>query len=277
LSLSYNRSEFSDSLATRQSPATRSSSPLRVHDATVSRASDNGSVLSFEIHGALADLAAAVYRVTDAAADRAPVDEIDLRVDAAVAAAGRLDAVIGPDPTNLRRHLHWLRRRHREGHPELSDGDVRDLREHDLPERIQTVVSWSGGLLDAGLVDAVLRSWQAQEYDSAVRSAFVHLEQRMREVGSVDPAAGLTARRLVSRLLPGNDTSDRWSEEGFMGSLPDGEQGGARELLNGSFSLFRNATAHRSPAYTREEAEDVIHLVNLCLRLVAKISLPPAA
>jgi hypothetical protein len=234
-------------------------------------------VLSFEIHGALADLAAAVYRVTDAAADRAPVDEIDLRVDAAVAAAGRLDAVIGPDPTNLRRHLHWLRRRHREGHPELSDGDVRDLREHDLPERIQTVVSWSGGLLDAGLVDAVLRSWQAQEYDSAVRSAFVHLEQRMREVGSVDPAAGLTARRLVSRLLPGNDTSDRWSEEGFMGSLPDGEQGGARELLNGSFSLFRNATAHRSPAYTREEAEDVIHLVNLCLRLVAKISLPPAA
>jgi hypothetical protein len=85
---------------------------MRVHDA-VSRASDNGSVLSFEIHGALADLAAAVYRVTDAAAARAPVDEIDLRVDAAVAAAGRLDAVIGPDPTNLRRHLHWLRQRHR--------------------------------------------------------------------------------------------------------------------------------------------------------------------
>jgi hypothetical protein len=35
-------------------------------------------VLSFVIHGALADLAAAVYRVTDAAAARAPVDEIDL-------------------------------------------------------------------------------------------------------------------------------------------------------------------------------------------------------
>jgi hypothetical protein len=81
---------------------------------------------------------------------------------------------------------------------------------------------------------------------------------------------------LVARLLPGNGPSDRWGDEGLLGHLTDREQTGARELLNGALSLFRNATAHRATAYTREEAEDVLHLVNLCLRLLAKYRTPDA-
>jgi uncharacterized protein (TIGR02391 family) len=232
-------------------------------------------VLSYEIDQALAELIATVNRVTGAASRRVPADEIDLRVEAAIRAADRLDALVGPDPTNLRRHLHWLGRRHRDGRPELSDVDVRDLQEHDLPERIAAVVAWSDGLLDPGLLEAVLPSWQAQDYDSAVRSAFVLLEQRIREAASINPAAGFTGRGLVSRLLPGDGISDRWGLDGLMGQLTHGEQRGARELLNGAFGLFRNATAHRSTAYSRDEAEDVLHLLHLCLRLVAKITPPP--
>ena len=146
-----------------------------------------------------------------------------------------------------------------------------------FPRASNAVRTWSNELLDAELVAAVLPSWQAQDYDSAVRSAFVHLEDRMREAGSIDRAEGLTGRSLVSRLLPGNGMSERWNAEGLLGQLAHQEQRGARELLNGSFSLFRNATAHRSTAYTRDEAEDVVHLVHVCLRLVAKIALPPTA
>ncbi len=67
------------------------------------------------------------------------------------------------------------------------------------------------------------------------------------------------------------------SADGFMGPLTEGERIGARDLLRGSVGLFRNATAHRVVPYTRAEASDVIHLVNLCLRIIgiATVSLPP--
>jgi hypothetical protein len=233
-------------------------------------------VLSFEVHRQLAELTGAIDQVTTAATERAPADEIDLRVDAALSSASRLEAMIGTEFTRLHRHLAWLRRRHREGRPELSDGDVADLRGHDLPEVIEAVERWSHALLDPGLVASIEGSWRGQQYDAAVRESFVFLEQRMREIAPVAPSEGVIGRRLVTRLLPGNGPSDRWGEDGLMGHLTDTEQGGARELLNGSLALFRNATAHRTTAYSREEAEDVVHLVKLCLRLLAKIR-PPAA
>jgi Protein of unknown function (Hypoth_ymh) len=234
-----------------------------------------GAMLSFEVHRELAELTSAVHRVTNAAIERAPSDEIELRVDAALSSAGRLEAMIGGQFYGLRRHLGWLRKRHREGRPNLADSDVADLREHDLAEAIDAVEKWSHALLDPALVACVEGSWRAQQYDAAVREAFVFLEQRMRGVAAVSPAEGVVGRRLVTRLLPGSGPSDRWSPDGFMGHLSDGEQGGARELLNGSLALFRNATAHRTTAYSREEAEDLVHLVNLCLRLVAKVRIPP--
>ncbi len=61
------------------------------------------------------------------------------------------------------------------------------------------------------------------------------------------------------------------SGHGFMGSLTDGELVAARDLIAGSVGLFRNATAHRAIPYTRDEATDVIHLVNVCLRIVDKM------
>lgn len=239
-----------------------------------SRTSDNPGVLSFEVHGELTELIAAVNRVATAAEKRAPVTEIELRVNHARETAERLEAMIDAKFGSLRRHLAWLLRRHREGRPELADGDVMDLREHDLPDVTATVGRWAENLLDGGLVETIEGSWRAQRYDAAVREAFVYLEARMRALGLVDPGLGLTGRQLVARLLPGNGPSDRWGDEGLLGHLTDREQSGARELLNGAVSLFRNATAHRATAYTREEAEDVVHLVNLCLRLLDKYGIP---
>jgi uncharacterized protein (TIGR02391 family) len=120
------------------------------------------------------------------------------------------------------------------------------------------------------LVSAIQGSWRAEQYDAAVRDAFVHLEGRMRELADIKPHEGLTGRRLVNRLLPTNGDTAPLGDEGLLGHLTDTEQGGARDLLNGAVSLFRNASAHRPTAYSRAEAEDVIHLVNLCLRLLDK-------
>jgi hypothetical protein len=232
-------------------------------------------VLSFEVHRELAELIGAVNRVSTAATERAPAAEIELRVNETRASADRLEAMTGAKLSQLRRHLGWLHKWHRDGKPHRADGDVADLRKHDLPHAIAMVTKWSAGLLDSGLVDAIEGSWRAQRYDAAVREAFVYVEARMRHLGAAYPGAGLTGRRLVNRLLPGSAPADQWSETGLLGHLTEGERTGARDLLNGALSLFRNATAHRETAYSREEAEDVLHLVNLCLWLLAKYRLPP--
>jgi len=57
-------------------------------------------------------------------------------------------------------------------------------------------------------------------------------------------------------------------ESGPFGALTSGERAGVYYLLRGAFLLARNATAHRPLDYTRHEAEDLIHLVNLCLAVV---------
>lgn len=233
-------------------------------------------MLSVDIHRRLAALYKEIYALAAAAERRAPTSEIELRVAAARATAAGLEQMVGAEFGSLRRHLGWLLRRHREGRPDEADGDVADLRERDLPDVIDTVATWSAGLLDVGLAAAVAGSWRSGEYDAAVRAAFVHLEQRMRAVGAVPPNESVVGRRLVNRVLPGNGPSEMWTADGFMGHLNDGEQSGARELLNGSLSLFRNATAHRETGYALEEAEDILHLVSLCLRLLAKVqSTPP--
>lgn len=56
--------------------------------------------------------------------------------------------------------------------------------------------------------------------------------------------------------------------DGFMGHLTRGELEGVYNYVKGAFLLFRNATAHRPIPYTAAEAEDIIHVVNLCLRML---------
>ncbi len=54
-----------------------------------------------------------------------------------------------------------------------------------------------------------------------------------------------------------------------MGHLTRGELAGVYNYVKGAFLLFRNATAHRPIPYTAAEAEDIIHVVNLCLRMLS--------
>ena len=161
------------------------------------------------------------------------------------------------------------RHRHREGRPDLFAPDIADIRERDLPRLMAAVEFWGRQLLDAGLVAAITDSWVAQHFGSAVRDAFIYLEDVLRDKGEIGSEAGLSGDRLVTSLL--SRSSPRaltLSSDGFMGQLTTGETEGAYSFVKGAFLLFRNATAHRSILYSAAEAEGIIHVVNLCLLLV---------
>lgn len=228
-------------------------------------------MLSFEVHRDLTALIASVEGVAAAAEERVAASEIELRVAATLAIADRLEAVVESRFIGLRRHLGWLLYRHCEGKPHLADGDITDLRKHDLPEVMEAIETWSARLLDPGLEAVVGELWKNLQYDAAVRAGFVYVEERMRTLAGVEPADGVVGRKLVHRLLPINGVMPgKWSDRGLLGHLTENEESGARDLLSGALALFRNATAHRQVAYTREEADDVLHLVSLSLRLLAK-------
>jgi hypothetical protein len=234
---------------------------------------DNRCVLSITIYRQLSDLVSQIHALLARIEADAPADEVALRVAAIRQVLDDLQENVSAGPTgafnSLARHLHWLQRYHREQKPERYAPDIADIRERDLPGVIAAVESWGHQILDTGLVEAITASWEAQHFGSAVRDAFIYLEDVLREVGNVDPATGLSGDRLVTRVLsPSSGSTITLPIDGFMGHLTRGELEGVYNYVKGAFLLFRNATAHRLIPYTAAEAEDIIHVVNLCLRML---------
>jgi uncharacterized protein (TIGR02391 family) len=231
------------------------------------------AMLAIEVQRRLTEVISASMRVAAAAEARAPSSEVELLVSAARRSIAELRSLTGVSDGHLGRHLAFIQRNHREGRPQASDGDVADIRERDLIDLIEAVSRWIEKINSTEVTEAAGQAWARQDYDGAVRAAFVRLETRMRELAGVPATDGsFVGRRLVNRLLPENGITDRWTPEGLLGQLKEQEQAAARELFLGAFGLFRNATGHRETGYTREEATDVLSLVALCFRLLDKMS-----
>jgi len=234
---------------------------------------DNQPVLSVTAYRQLSALISQVHQLIDSVRAEAATSEIDLRVDATRRTADGLQQMLGPGRarafSDLGRHLYWLGRYYRQGEPVKYEPDIRDIRDRDLPGIIAAVEKWGSGLLDPQLAAAISESWDAQRHASAVRDAFICLENKLRDLGGVDSSHGLSGDRLVTSLLgPASEARIELPADGFMGPLTRGEANGAYHLVKGAFLLFRNATAHRPIGCTASEAEDIIHLVNLCVRLL---------
>lgn len=230
-------------------------------------------MLSVTIYRQLSSLISQVHGLLDRVGADASSDEVDLRGAAIRHVLDDLQENVSAGPTgafnSLARHLYWLQRYHREQKPDRYAPDIADIRERDLPGVIAAIESWGRQTLDTGLFEAITASWQAQHFGSAVRDAFIYLEDALREVGNVDPATGLSGDRLVTRVLgPSSSSAIALPTDGFMGHLTRGEREGVYSYVKGAFLLFRNATAHRPIPYTAAEAEDIIHVVNLCLRML---------
>ena len=247
----------------------------RPSDAPVTRRTDTSAMLAIEVQRRLAEVISTSMRAAAAAEARAPSSEVDLLVTAAHRSIADLRLLTGVSDGHLGRHLRFIQLNHRRGRPEESDGDIADIREHDLIHLVEMVAGWIEKTNRTELTEAAAPAWERQDYDGAVRAAFVRLETRMRELAGVPATDGsVVGRRLVNRLLPDNGITDRWTSEGLLGQLKEQEQAAARELYLGALGLFRNATGHRETGYTREEAADVLGLVALCFRLLDKLSAP---
>jgi hypothetical protein len=95
-------------------------------------------------------------------------------------------------------------------------------------------------------------------WDSAVRTAGVILEERLRDVGNIsDP--NQTGQSLVSKVFGNNGTL------ASKFSVPS-EQSGYRDLYAGIVGAFRNPSAHRLVDPSPEEGGAFIVFVNLLLK-----------
>jgi hypothetical protein len=230
-------------------------------------------MLTPSAHRQLAELVAGVYQLLDdvhAQADKAVVTQhvaetrrqLDDLAEAVKPTSGRSFA-------SLDRHLYWLQRFYLEEKPDRYAADIRDIRSSDLPGVIKAIEAQHSGPLHDDLLTAIGSAWDARQYAGAIRDAFIYLENAIRDVGRVDPSRGLSGERLVATVLdPSKDTHVNLTQDTFLGSLTGGEVVGFFYLIRGAFLLFRNSTAHRSIDVTAGEAEDVLRLVNLCLRFL---------
>lgn len=243
-------------------------------------------MLSLSVYRQLSELISQVHQLIESVHSEAASSEVDLRADAAGRTLEDLRQMIGAEPPRpftrspfgaLSQHLYWLCRYYREGKPDRYAPDIRDIRDRDLPGVIRAVEMWGSDFLDPRLAAAISASWEAQRYASAVRDAFICLENILRDLGEVEPSRGDSGDRLVTSVLgPTSDARIELPADTFMGQFTRGEVTGVYHLVRGAFLLFRNAAAHRPITCTASEAEDIMHLVNLCLRLLPGRSAMPA-
>ena len=111
-------------------------------------------------------------------------------------------------------------------------------------------------ILGAGSTDPKL-------WDSAVRTAGVILEERLRDVGKITNPSRV-GRELVNDVFGQNGT--------LATKLPnDAERQGYRDMYAGVVGVFRNPYAHRLIDPTPEDGGTFIALVNLLLKMLGDL------
>ena len=232
----------------------------------------NRPVLVGEVYCQLASVMERSYAVIRLAEERADEAVIARAVVDAQAAVDELGRLLAPRPiarvTDLRRHLHWIERRYRENKHDDYRSDLADIRQTDLPAVASAVADWERSFYDPRLIEATERAWNDRDYLAVARDAFVHVEERLRAAGHVSPSTGLSGDRLVTLVL-GRSSGDRIDlPNGPFKPLTAGEEEGVYNFFKGMFLLFRNAAAHRSIGYGPEDAQLVLGVAEMCLRLI---------
>jgi uncharacterized protein (TIGR02391 family) len=138
---------------------------------------------------------------------------------------------------------------------------------NDEMERVRRCVEAQAGL-DEELLRRCGHLMHLGAFDEAVRSAFVLLEERLRD--ALD-AQGVTGTRLA---LEGFDPDDGLLAKHLAATRS--ERIGLHDLYTGAFRLFRNPTAHSIVSYSPADGKAIIGLVDLLLRILQRAEeLPP--
>lgn len=100
------------------------------------------------------------------------------------------------------------------------------------------------------------------KFDEAVRSAFVLLEERLREAIKKEGTTGTNLANYAFNPADGPLAK-------LLGQTQS-EREGLRELYSGAFKLFRNPTAHGVVDYSADQGKAIISLVNLLLIILKR-------
>jgi hypothetical protein len=103
-------------------------------------------------------------------------------------------------------------------------------------------------------------------WDTAVRTAVVVLEERLRDVG------GTSDESLIGRALVNKVFGDDGTLNGEFSNKS--EQQGYREIYGGTVGVFRNRYAHRLVDPTPEDGGAFIVFVNLLLKMLEELRQP---
>lgn len=115
-------------------------------------------------------------------------------------------------------------------------------------------------VLDNELESRCLSEYESAHYQSAVRTAFTVLEERIRNKGEFPQR--MAGAELALQAFNSDDGALSFGET-------EGEQDGVMFLYRGAFQALRNPVSHRFVEDIDEEyARDAIHTVNLLLRLL---------
>lgn len=105
-------------------------------------------------------------------------------------------------------------------------------------------------------------------FDEAVRSAFVLLEDRLRQTLGEE---GMSGVQLVNKAF----SPKGGALSSVLGSN-EAEREGMREIFSGAFKLFRNPSAHGVVGFEANEGKSIIGLVDLLLGILKRVEEIPS-
>jgi hypothetical protein len=167
---------------------------------------------------------------------------------------------------DLARHLHFLRYYLEQNQIEKCRQDIKNICRLDVPKLEQAVRAEVGSedQHDPEFIEKIGPLLRDQHLDSAIRRAFVILKERL--VKRFELNQNLDGSELVNAVF---------GKTGVLaGRIPEWEQRGMRDLLNGLYGMFRNPYGHRDIDPGWFEAAAVLGLIDWVLK---KIDTLPAS
>lgn len=163
------------------------------------------------------------------------------------------------DVGNCGRHIYWIIHWLEKDAPKSCESDIAEICSQDIKDIEKAFRKWCAKQdhYDSELTSNIASLLVKQEWDSAVRKAFVILKERL--VSTFHVPQNLDGADLVNNIF-GSKTPNP------LLKIDADERQAYRDLLAGLYSVFRNKFAHTNYKTTWAEADGVIAMVNLVLK-----------
>ncbi len=168
--------------------------------------------------------------------------------------------------TKLIQHLKWMQKRLKEDNVSACMSDIEDICERDLDELEMLFMEWleKGEYYDKELVRSVGKLVDKLEFDSAIRKSFIILTNRLRKKFHLKKNED--GSTLVNQIFGTNGV--------LKDSVSQKELQSMRDLLSGLYGVFRNKYAHGVLKTSWIEADAIISIINIVLKMLGKYRRP---